>query len=461
MLRRGRNRRVLGLAASLTVALLMVGLAAGTTVADPMNLSVTAPIVNHITISPDPTTIAAGTTTPYTAEGFDQYGNSLGDVTPNTTFTISAGGTCTGVDCGSNTADSYTVTGTVNGTSISASATLTVVADEGVSSIAISPKTATIPAGGSQAYTATSLDQYGNSIGDVTDDTNFSIAGGSCTDAVCTSDKKGDHQVTGNYLDRTDTATLTVTAGALASIAISPKTATIPAGGSQAYTATSLDQYGNSIGDVTADTSFSIAGGSCTGAVCTSTVAAVHAVTGTYLGRTDTAVLTVGIGGVPVLVISPNPATIGAGDTQAFTAKLYDGFGNFVADETGSMVFTIDGAGTCNGNVCGSNVAGTYTVTGTYSATPNAVAAGADPSAPIIGTATLIVTAAPATPTVQPTIIVGGATGTPRAATPPPTNTGDGSSGGAPMPLFALLLCSAFGVLGMLAVQAQRPTIRH
>ena len=378
MLRRGRNRRVLGLAASLTVALLMVGLAAGTTVADPMNLSVTAPIVNHITISPDPTTIAAGTTTPYTAEGFDQYGNSLGDVTPNTTFTISAGGTCTGVDCGSNTADSYTVTGTVNGTSISASATLTVVADEGVSSIAISPKTATIPAGGSQAYTATSLDQYGNSIG-----------------------------------------------------------------------------------DVTADTSFSIAGGSCTGAVCTSTVAAVHAVTGTYLGRTDTAVLTVGIGGVPVLVISPNPATIGAGDTQAFTAKLYDGFGNFVADETGSMVFTIDGAGTCNGNVCGSNVAGTYTVTGTYSATPNAVAAGADPSAPIIGTATLIVTAAPATPTVQPTIVIGGATGTPRAATPPPTNTGDGSSGGAPMPLFALLLCSAFGVLGMLAVQAQRPTIRH
>ena len=257
-------------------------------------------------------------------------------------------------------------------------------------------------------------------------------------------------------------ATLTVVADeGVSSIAISPKTATIPAGGSQAYTATSLDQYGNSIGDVTADTSFSIAGGSCTGAVCTSTVAAVHAVTGTYLGRTDTAVLTVGIGGVPVLVISPNPATIGAGDTQAFTAKLYDGFGNFVADETGSMVFTIDGAGTCNGNVCGSNVAGTYTVTGTYSATPNAVAAGADPSAPIIGTATLIVTAAPATPTVQPTIVIGGATGTPRAATPPPTNTGDGSSGGAPMPLFALLLCSAFGVLGMLAVQAQRPTIRH
>jgi NADH:ubiquinone oxidoreductase subunit E len=451
---------VLGLAASLTVALLMVGLAAGTTVADPTNLTATA--VNHITIAPASQTITAGDTSlAYTAEGYDALNHDLGNKTDETTFNID-NGSCnpTTKTCTSTLAGNRTVTGTVNG-SISASATLTVVADEGVSSIAISPKTATIPAGGSQAYTATSLDQYGNSIGDVTDYTSFSIVGGSCAGAVCTSTVAAAHAVTGTYLGRTDTATLTVTAGALASIAISPKTATIPAGGSQAYTATSLDQYGNSIGDVTADTSFSIAGGSCTGAVCTSTVAAVHAVTGTYLGRTDTAVLTVGIGGVPVLVISPNPATIGAGDTQAFTAKLYDGFGNFVADETGSMVFTIDGAGTCNGNVCGSNVAGTYTVTGTYSATPNAVAAGADPSAPIIGTATLIVTAAPATPTVQPTIVIGGATGTPRAATPPPTNTGDGSSGGAPMPLFALLLCSAFGVLGMLAVQAQRPTIRH
>jgi uncharacterized repeat protein (TIGR01451 family) len=66
-----------------------------------------------------------------------------------------------------------------------------------------------------------------------------------------------------------------------------------------------------------------------------------------------------------------------------------------------------------------------------------------------------------ATPTPQPTLIIGGATGTPRAATPPPTNSGDGSSNGTPMPLFVMLLSLAFGGLGLLAVQVQRRAIRH
>jgi hypothetical protein len=59
------------------------------------------------------------------------------------------------------------------------------------------------------------------------------------------------------------------------------------------------------------------------------------------------------------------------------------------------------------------------------------------------------------------TIVIGGASGTPRAATPPPTNTGNGSSNGAPLPLFVMLLCLAFGGLGLLAVQVQRRTIRR
>ena len=341
-------------------------------------LTVTAGPLAKIAISPDPKTIAAGTTTTYSAEGFDQYGNSRGDVTSNTTFTITTGGTCTGTGCGSSTADTYTVTGTVNGTSISAGATLVVVANTGVSSIAISPKAATIAAGGSQPYTATSLDQYGNPIGDVTADTVFTIAGG----------------------------------------------------------------------------------GSCTGAVCTSTVATTHNVTGIYLGMTDTAVLTVGFAGPSALVISPNPVTIGVGQTQTFTAAMYDAYGNFVADVTADTIFTIDGAGKCEANVCGSAVAGTYTVTGTFSGTAvKDVTGDADPSASIIGTATLIVTAEPAT--AAPTIIIGGASGTPRAATPPPTNTGDGPSNGGPMPLFVMLVCLAFGGLGLLVVQVQRRAIRH
>ena len=41
-------------------------------------------------------TITAGDTQSYTVEAFDQYGNSRGDVTGSTSFTIAPDGSCTG-----------------------------------------------------------------------------------------------------------------------------------------------------------------------------------------------------------------------------------------------------------------------------------------------------------------------------------------------------------------------------
>src|SRR5207245_2340017 len=61
----------------------------------------------------------------------------------------------------------------------------------------------------------------------------------------------GTSSVTGNQ-------SVTISAGPLASLALSPASATVTAGGSQGYTATGADQYGNSLGDLTASTSFSI-----------------------------------------------------------------------------------------------------------------------------------------------------------------------------------------------------------
>ena len=53
-----------------------------------------------------------------------------------------------------------------------------------------------------------------------------------------------------------------------------------------------------------------------------------------------------------------------------------------------------------------------------------------------------------------------GETATPvRAITPPPTTVGGGPSGDSPTPFFALMICFAFGGLGLLAVQRQRRTL--
>ena len=101
---------------------------------------------------------------------------------------------------------------------------------------------ASIAPGGTQSYTAQGRDQYDNSLGDVTSGTTFAIApDGSCTGNVCTATAAGVHTVTGNNDGKTSTATLTVTAGALDHIAISPASATIVAGGAQTFTAQGFD----------------------------------------------------------------------------------------------------------------------------------------------------------------------------------------------------------------------------
>lgn len=62
--------------------------------------------------------------------------------------------------------------------------------------------------------------------------------------------------------------------------------------------------------------------------------------------------------------------------------------------------------------------------------------------------------------TAVPSEMVGGATGTPRTATPPPTSSGSTSEGGS-SGLLILLISVGFGSVGIFAVGAQRRTMRR
>jgi parallel beta-helix repeat protein len=156
--------------------------------------------------------------------------------------------------------------------------------------------------------------------------------------------------------------------GELDHIVISPASATITAGGSQAYTAQGFDAANNSLGDVTATTTFTIApNGSCTGNVCTASVAGAHTVTGDDAGKTDTASLSVTAAALDHLVLAPASATITAGGSQAYTAEGRDAFDNSLGDVTATTTFTIAPNGSCTGKSCTASVAGAHTVTGTKS----------------------------------------------------------------------------------------------
>ena len=270
-------------------------------------LTVTAGPLDHLALSPATASVTAGVSQSYTAEGFDQYSNSRGDVTTSTTFTIAPDGSCSAASCSATVAGSHTVTGTDSGKTGTATLTVTAAA---LDHLVLSPATATITAGGTQTYTAEGFDQYGNDLGDKTALTTFTMddATGSCTLSTCTETKAGSHLVTGNDGGKTGTAALTVTAGSLDHLGINPASGSIPVGGTQTYTAEGFDLYGNDLGDATSATTFTIApDGSCTAAACTASVVGPHLVTGTDGTATGTATLAV----VSVPVVSSISATDG------------------------------------------------------------------------------------------------------------------------------------------------------
>ena len=85
----------------------------------------TAGPLDHITIAPTTATIAAGGTQTYTTEAFDVFGNSRGDVTGATAFSIAPDGSCGGTTCGATAAGAHTVTGQFGGKSAIASLNVT------------------------------------------------------------------------------------------------------------------------------------------------------------------------------------------------------------------------------------------------------------------------------------------------------------------------------------------------
>ena len=109
----------------------------------------------------------------------------------------------------------YTVTLTVSDPKGKRDATSKVIrvasAEATLDHIIIAPSNATIQPGDSRTYTAEAFDTVGGSMGDVTVDTDFSIApDGSCKDNTCTANRPGAHTVTGTYQGKSDQATLTV-----------------------------------------------------------------------------------------------------------------------------------------------------------------------------------------------------------------------------------------------------------
>jgi hypothetical protein len=169
--------------------------------------------------------------------------------------------------------------------------------------------------------------------------------------------------VTGTALGATGTASLQVSGGALDHITLSPASATIASGGSQSFAATGFDAAGNSLGDVTGSTTFTIApNGSCSANACTASTGGVHTVTGNDGGKTSTASLNVDFvknAGFETDLSGWNTSGSGTGVTLTRVAGGHSGgFAAQLANgSTGNQTCLLNDSP----NLVSSTVAGTYT----------------------------------------------------------------------------------------------------
>ena len=282
-------------------------------------LVVAAGPLTTLTVAPAGS-VGAGTPRTFRATGSDAWGNPLGDLTGEATFTIAPDGSCSGATCTATRAGAHTVTGSVERDGRTVSGSVAVDVTPGPTSALTVTPSGPVTAGRAREFRAAGSDAYGNPTGDVTGRTTFTIApDGGCDGAECTAATAGPHTVTGTL----DEDGRQVTGSVLVDVADgspspdpSPSPAPTPspepppptptpsptptplpptlttlvvqaagpvtAGAPQQYRAFGKDATGTSLGEVTDLTTFAMApDGSCSGASCTTTTAGGHTVTGT------------------------------------------------------------------------------------------------------------------------------------------------------------------------------------
>ncbi|WP_235735901.1 hypothetical protein [Nocardioides alcanivorans] len=328
-------------------------------------LTIVAGDARRLQVTPGSATVVAGETRSFTARTYDLHDNLVADVTDSTTFTADGAASCSDNRCGSNSVGSYTVTGTHAGMDDTAVLTVSAAA---VHTLLIAPELMTVQAGGSQEYAAHVYDRFDNYVSEVTGATQFTGTGATtCSANVCSSETAGNVTITGTWSGLEATAQLTVVPAAPARIALTPGTTTVPAGDVQTYSVEAFDAYDNLIEEVSPSSALAGSGAAtCDADRCGSTTAGDYTITATWNGLTDTATLTVTAAEAHRLDITPDTSTITAGDSLTYTARTFDRFDNLVADVTTDTVFTpsTDDV-TCTAATCGSEKAGTYSITGT------------------------------------------------------------------------------------------------
>ena len=372
-------------------------------------VTVTAGPVATIVIVPATASLTVGSGQQFIAEGRDASGNFVA-IVPTWTV-VNGGGTinaATGVFTAGTIAGTFTNTVRAASGFLSATATVTVVGGP-IATIVVTPNPAAVGIGGVQQFVATGRDALGNVVTIVP---TWSVVNGGGTIGA-TSGVFTAGTVAGNFANTvratsgaiTGSATVDVLAGALATITVTPTTATLGIGAAQQFVATGRDASGNVVSItpvwsvVNGGGTIGVGSGLFTAGSTTGTYTnTVRATSGAIFGSAS---VTVVAGPLATIEVSPVVTTLRTGMAQQFIATGRDAAGNVVPiTPTWSVVANGGTIGSSSGLFTAGSMFGTYT--NTVRATSGA----------IFGSASVIVAVGPLeTITVTPnpdTTVVGG-----------------------------------------------------
>jgi uncharacterized protein YjdB len=331
-------------AATVDVNGLVTGVAAGTTsitavlngVTQSMSLTITAPTITSISITPEGFTVPIGINQQFVATAIYSDGSSQ-DLVSGVTWTssllsaatIDANGSATTLAPGTTT-----ITATVG--SLTDSTTLTVVPAH-LTSISVLPITATMAVGTLQQFTATGIFddgstqllptiQWSSSAPNV-----LTIASTGLATAV----SAGTSTVTAASGGVSGTATVTVTNATLVSLVIAPLNSSMPIGATRQFSAT-----GTFDDSTTQDMTISVLWGSSNGSIASidnkglvsSSATGQVTISANWGPTTQTTLLTVST--VKLVSITVNPAN---GRVAPHTSALFTAVGNFSDGSTANL----------------------------------------------------------------------------------------------------------------------------
>jgi uncharacterized protein YjdB len=324
------------LAPALTFAAVLLALSCGggggNTTAPPPPV----PVLTTVTVSLSASTIQVGQSETVSASGADQNGASIsvGSVTWSSSSpavaSVSAAGAITAVAAG------QTIITAAAGIK-SGQSTLTVIPVP-VASVTVSPATANILVGATQQLTATTLDAGNATLTGRTvtwsssDATKASVSSTGLVTAVTA----GSATITASSEGKNGSSTITVLGNPVASVAVTPSTASMSVSFTQQFTATVLDGGGNVLSGRTITWSSSDATKATVTASGLVTAVAVGSstITATSEGKSGTAAVTVTLASVATVTILPVSASVAAGSTVVLTATPRDANGNALIGRT-------------------------------------------------------------------------------------------------------------------------------